>query len=71
VSVSHFGEQEGDFALAIRSIAADRQDSKLQSGPAPIEETKENEGIAGKEPNATASKAGWLSLLTGVFRGQK
>jgi hypothetical protein len=70
---SHFGEQEGDFSLALHSIAAHRHnDGANKSGDdmAP-RHSQQSEGIVKKGPDATESRGGWLSWLGSMLRGQR
>ncbi|KAB5583190.1 complex I intermediate-associated protein 30 [Coniochaeta sp. 2T2.1] len=70
---SHFGEQEGDFSLTMRSIAAQRhEDGNENSGEAtPSRQSQQEEAIVEKgQPTTAASKGGWLSWLGSVLGGR-
>ncbi|OIW25013.1 CIA30-domain-containing protein [Coniochaeta ligniaria NRRL 30616] len=70
---SHFGEQEGDFSLALRSIAAHRHSDKLDKSEddTASRQGQQSEGIVKKGLDGTASKGGWLSWLGSTLGGQR
>lgn len=70
---SHFGEQEGDFSLALRSIAAQRHGESVSESTEDTEsrQSQQGEAIGVTGPGATASKGGWLSWMGSMLGGQR
>jgi hypothetical protein len=61
---SFFGEQEGDFELAIRSIAAVKEDGELPYRDDP-DERRSMEGVVEKRRPVVPARQGWLGWIFG------
>lgn len=70
---SHFGEQKGDFSLALRSIAAHRHGNRgnKSADDTASQHPQQSEAVVTKGPDATASKGGWLSWLGSVLGNRR
>ncbi|KAH8904274.1 CIA30-domain-containing protein [Coniochaeta sp. PMI_546] len=70
---SHFGEQEGDFSIAMRSISAQGHSDRVNKSAVDTvsRQSQNSEGIVKRRPDAAASKGGWLAWLGFMPRVQR